>query len=109
MASSFKNFVYPSIGTSNTVVYNPTTSGIQSTVIGMTISNRGAVPITVSAMLTSGANTAYIVKDAVVPVGGALVPVGGDQKIVVEQNDSISVSSNTATSADCILSVLEIS
>ena len=109
MASSFKNYVYPSVGVSNTTIYNPTATGIQSTIIGMTISNRSAVPITVSAMLTSGANTAYIVKDAVVPVGGALVPVGGDQKIVVEQNDSIIVAANTAASADCILSVLEIS
>lgn len=108
MASSFKNYVYPSVGTSNTTIYNPTTSGIQSTIIGLTVSNRAAVPITVSVMLTSGANTGYVVKDAVVPVGGALVPVGGDQKIVVMENNSVVVSANTTSSADCILSVLEI-
>jgi hypothetical protein len=36
-----------------------------------------------------------------------LVPVGGDQKVVLETTDIIKVTSDTASSADVIVSVLE--
>jgi hypothetical protein len=51
----------------------------------------------------------FLVKNASVPAGGALVPVGGDQKVVVEASDVIQVQSSAATSLDVIVSVLEIS
>lgn len=50
----------------------------------------------------------FLVKDAPVPAGGALVPVGGDQKIVLQATDVIKVQSDTANSADTTLSILEI-
>ena len=40
-------------------------------------------------------------------MGGALVPIGGDQKVVLETGDIIKITSNTASSADAIVSVLE--
>ena len=43
-----------------------------------------------------------------IPVGGSLIVVGGDQKIVLMTGDKISVLSNTASSADVIMSFLEI-
>ena len=54
-----------------------------------------------------GANDTNIVKNAPVASGGALTPIGGDQKIVLEVGDSIKVSSNTASSIDAVMSVLE--
>jgi len=36
------------------------------------------------------------------------VVVGGDQKVVLETNDSIKVKSDTATSVDAVMSILEI-
>lgn len=108
MANSFKNYLAVGVGTSANAVYSPTTSGIQSTVIGMTIANITVAPIYVNVFLNSGSANAYLVKSALVPTGGALVPIGGDQKLVVEQNDVLYVSSDTANSADIILSVLEI-
>ena len=41
-------------------------------------------------------------------VGGPAVLVGGEQKIVLEALDSISVVSSAATSADVIVSALEL-
>jgi hypothetical protein len=37
------------------------------------------------------------------------VPIGGDQKVVLEAADILKVASDTASSADVLLSVLEIS
>jgi hypothetical protein len=108
MASTFKNYTARAVGTSASNIYNPTTTNIQSTVIGMTIANIVTTPIYVSVILSDSFANTYLVKSAIVPVGGALVPVGGDQKLVLEQNDSIYVVSDTASSADVILSALEI-
>lgn len=108
MASTFKNYTARAVGTSANNIYNPTTTNIQSTVIGMTIANIVTTPIYVSVFLSDSISNTYLVKSAIVPVGGALVPIGGDQKLVLEQNDSIYVVSDTASSADVILSALEI-
>lgn len=115
MASTFTKYWKQSVGTANTTVYNPTTSGIQTTIIGMTICNKTTSSIEVSATLSvgntaqnAGANSVYIVKSAVVPVGSTLVPIGGDQKLVMNQGDYLEVSSNAASSADVLLSVLEV-
>lgn len=115
MASTFKRFFKQAVGVSNNTVYNPTTAGIQSTIIGFSVSNRAANTITVSATLSAnansasaGANSVYLAKDVTIPVGTTIVLVGGDQKVVVSANDFLEVSSNTAGSADVLLSVLEI-
>ena len=58
---------------------------------------------------TSGAEeSVFLVKAAPIPVGGALVVVGGDQKVVMEPGDAIKVTSDTAASADVVLSHLDI-
>ena len=50
----------------------------------------------------------YIVKNAPIPVGGSLVVVGGDQKLVLEPGDTVKVTSSQASSADVVLSHLDI-
>lgn len=109
MANTFKNSISGSIGTTNTIVYQ-TPAATSTTVIGMSVANVNTNNITVSATLTSaGQNkTAYIVKNATVPVGGSVVFVGGEQKIAMSAGDYISVQSSLATSVDVIVSVLEI-
>jgi hypothetical protein len=75
----------------------------------MTVANTTTGTVTASVTLTSGGTTVFLVKNASVPAGGSLVPVGGDQKVVVEAGDVIQVQSSAATSLDVIVSVLEIS
>lgn len=105
MANTFKSYAYANIGTSAQLM---TTSAGQVTVIGLSLANVSGSSITVDAYIVKGGTTAYIIKGAPVPAGGALVAVGGDQKIVLESGNTLYVKSNTATSLDAILSVLEI-
>ena len=109
MANAFKNKTQRQIGTSLTAIESYTVGGsTETTVIGLTISNTTTSVIEVDATLNDGSNDFYIVKNAPVPAGGALVAVGGDQKVVLMPGDSIKVKSDTATSADVIMSILEI-
>jgi len=107
MANSFKNYILQNAGTSAQNVY-AVGAGTQSTVIGMTIANTTDSPITANVTLTHSGTTIFMLKQATIAPGGALVPVGGDQKLVMEATDYLRVQTSSASSADVILSVLEI-
>jgi len=87
--------------TTETVVYTGPAS-TQVTVIGLTVANTSGNATLVSVKK----NTAYLVKDAPVPSGGSIVVVGGDQKLVVQPTNTVSVSADNTV--DVVLSVLEI-
>lgn len=106
MANTFKNYPSAAVGTSAATIVTASTA---TTVIGLTVANIVTSPINVSVYTTIGGSDYYVVKDAVVPTGGALVPIGGDQKLVLETGDALKVVSDTASSADVIASVLELS
>lgn len=107
MAETFKNYSSSAVGTTETTIYT-VPSSTSTIVVGMSIANVLAntqINVDVKAVLNTA--NAFIVKNATIGVGGALVPVGGDQKLVLEAGDSIKVTSTIADSADVILSVLE--
>ena len=106
MANTFKNYASKNVGTSAVTVVTAATS---TTVIGLSVACLVPTAITADAYVTSGGTDYYIVKGATVLPGGALVVVGGDQKLVLETGDTLKVVTNTATSADVFCSVLEIS
>lgn len=109
MANSFKRKLQRSIGTSLTAVGSYTVgASTEVTVIGLDLSNTTASQILVDVTLNDGTNDTYIIKQAPIPSGGSLVVVGGDQKVVLETNDSIKVKSDTASSVDAVMSILEI-
>lgn len=109
MANTFTRKVSRNIGTALTSVGAYTVgASTEVTVIGLTVSNTSASTVNIDVTLNDGANDTYIVKDAPVPVGGALVPIGGNQKIVLITGDSIKVNSSAASSVDAVLSILEI-
>lgn len=109
MANSFKRKLSRSIGTSLTAVGSYTVAAsTEVTVIGLVVSNTTASQVLVDATLNDGSNDTYLIKQAPVPSGGAIVIVGGDQKVVLETNDSIKVKSDTASSVDVVMSILEI-
>lgn len=101
MANSFKSYQSTNVTTEATVLTGPAST--ETTVIGLSVANVGAGLATVNVKL----NSAHIVKAAPVPVGGSLVVIGGDQKVVVEATDTIKVSSDVAV--DVCTSTLEIS
>jgi hypothetical protein len=109
MANVFKNSITGSIGTAGTIVYQ-VPAQTTSTIIGVNVANTNAQNISVNVMVrdTSANKVAYLVKDALVTQGGSAVLVGGDQKLVLEAGDFLSVTSSLATSADVIVSILEL-
>jgi hypothetical protein len=109
MANTFKNAAISATGTTLTDAYTAG-SGVTATVIGLTcanVSSTDPVEVTIKFFDASANNTFHIVKNAQVYLGGALVAVGGDQKLVLETGDKIKVVSNTAASIDTIVSVME--
>ena len=110
MANAFKNKTHRQIGTTPTKIEAYDCPGsTETTIIGLTIANTSVSAIEIDATLNDGTNDFYIVKAAPVPVGASLVVIGGDQKVVLMPGDSVKVRSDTATSADAIMSILEIS
>lgn len=107
MASTFKNYFTQNIGTTNTAIYT-SPSGANSTVIGISICNITGQTIAGSIFVASGGANTFMVKGATLTIGSAMVPVGGDQKLVLEGGDVIYVYSNTANAIDTIVSVLEL-
>ena len=113
MANSFKSETDKEIGTSTATVFT-CASSTETTIIGLSVANRVSSQILIDVELdassrTSGAeDKVFLVKDAPIPVGGSLVVVGGDQKLVMEPGDTIKVTSDTATSADVVVSHLDI-
>jgi hypothetical protein len=113
MANAFLSETQTAVGTSPVTVLT-CGAATETTIIGLSVSNIVTSQITVDVQLdasgrTSGAEASvYLVKDAPVPVGASLVVVGGDQKVVMEPGDVVKVTSDTASSADVVLSHLDI-
>ena len=100
MANTFKNYTGASIGTSPSTVYTVPAS-TTAVIIGLNLANRTGSSVTVDVQLGS----TYIVKAAPVPTGSALSVLDG--KIIAETTETIVVTSDTASSIDAIVSVLE--
>lgn len=107
MANTFTRYVSKNVGTTPVVLVTAA-SATQTTVIGLTASNTTTSPITVDVYVTASATNYYLVKGATVPVGGSLALFGSDGKLVLNTGDAFTVVASAATSADIILSVLQI-
>jgi len=114
MANLFLSETDTGIGTTPATVFT-CPAATEVTIIGLSVANIETSQIAVDVQLdasgrTSGAeDSVYLVKGAPVPVGGSLVVIGGDQKVVLEPGDAIVVTSDTAASADVVVSHLDIS
>ena len=100
MANTFKNYHTASIGTSASTVYTVPGS-TTAVIIGLNLANRTGSQILVDVHLSS----TFVVKDAPIPGGSALSVLDG--KMIAEAAETIVVTSNTASSVDAIVSVLE--
>jgi hypothetical protein len=107
MASVFTSYVAKDIGTSASTLVTVAAS-TQTTVVGLSVANTSAADITIDVYITRSAINYYVVKGATVPVGSTFILSGGDQKIILIAADALKIISSAATSADGILSVLEL-
>ena len=109
MANTFKNSISGSIGTTETTVY--TATGVTATVIGVSVANRIQSNINVDVRMYDNSTSKNIVlcSGSLIPPGSNIVLVGGEKKVVLEASDYLTFRSNTAGSADIVVSVLEIS
>ena len=107
MANTFLNEQVQDVTTSWSSIGSAVVSQ-QRAIIGLTVANTVSTVISVEVVILNGSTRTYLVKDAPIPTGGALVVVGGDQKVVLDTGDVIQVKSNTATSADVVMSMLDI-
>lgn len=110
MANVFKNSITGSIGTTGVTVYSAPAL-TSTTVIGVNVANINSQNISVSVMMRDNSlnKTVFVVKDSLIMPGSSNVLVGGEQKLVLEAGDFLSVTSSLSNSADVIVSVLEIS
>lgn len=107
MANNFTSYANKDVGTTPVSILTVGAS-TQTTLIGLSCANTSVAPVTVDAYVTRSAVDYYLIKGATVPVGGTLVIVGGDQKVVGVPADIVKVVSSAAASVDVFASVLNI-
>lgn len=108
MASNFNRYTAKNVGTAS-VALKTVPANQKVTLIGLSIANTTNAVIKASAMINDGTSDIVLVKEADVAIGGTLIVVGGDQKVVMIPGDSLKVYTNTANAADAYASALELS
>ena len=107
MANNFTSYANKSVGTSAATIVT-VGAATQTTIIGLSCANISVSPVTADVYFTRSAVDYYLIKGATVPVGGSLVVVGGDQKVVLTASDVLKVVSSATSSLDVVTSVLNI-
>lgn len=108
MANRFNNSPFANIGTTLQEVYT-TGPDKKATVIGINLANLLNETIYADIVLTlEDGSEIFVVKNVVIPKGNSLAAIGGDQKLVMVENNSIKVKSSQPDSIDAVVSVLEI-
>ena len=118
MANTFKvvsHDVMPaSSGTPEDLYTTP--SSTTTIVLGMVLANVHTSQVTVSVKLvsdTSGGGraatntTTFLLKDAPIPVGGALELIDGGSKIILQTGDKLRAKSSVTNSLDVVVSAVD--
>ena len=109
MANTFTRKTSQNVGASPSIIGGYTVPSSTTTiVIGLVCTNTTGSAITANVFLANATANTYIVANAPISSGASLIPIGGDQKIVMITGDKIYVQSSAATSIDAILSIMEI-
>ena len=120
MANTFKTVTFAAepASSGNPYVMYTAGSGVTAVVLGLTLANIHTAQVTATVRLVSdtgsrgGSNnvtngTSIIVKDAPIPVGGALELLAGN-KVVLEATDQITIDCSVADKVSGTLSIMEI-
>ena len=124
MAQAFKRYTNRHVGTSQSVAIGTscirigpnngaafgssyiTASTKAAIIVGLTLCNvtSGAIKASVKLSDDNASNACWIALNVPIPAGDAIELIQG--KLVLEQDDSVYVASDTATSLDVVMSVL---
>jgi hypothetical protein len=108
MANNFKLKTKAGVGVSTENVY-VTPSATTTTIIGITLCNTSGSGINVGVGITrASADDIKILKNVPIPQGSSLEFMQGN-KVVLEATDTLTVDSDTNSSLDVALTILEIS
>lgn len=107
MANTFKSNLAANIVTTGNTVYT-CPSATQTTLIGLTLSNKSSGTVTANVYVTRSAVDYSIISNAPILAGSSLVPIGGDQKVVLQAADSVKITVSANASVDTVVSLLEI-
>lgn len=108
MANTFKSYTKSSIGTVTQDVYTVPAS-TTTVVIGMVLSNRTGDQVTCDVLLNKSnvaSDDVYLIRNLLIPNGSSFEYISGS-KLIMEAGDIIQVISNTLSSVDVTVSVLE--
>ena len=110
MANDFKLKTKANVGVTTENVYVvPSTPNTTTTVIGITLCNTSGSGINVGVGITrAGSDDIKILKNVPIPQGSSLEFMQGN-KVVLEETDTLTVNSDTNSSVDVALTILEIS
>ena len=104
MAQDFERNIARNVGTSASTLR---TANSDDALVGINVANTTTSQINVDVFINDGSNDYYIVKSAPIPAGSALQLLDGGAKIVMQSSDVLKVQSDTASSADVWVSVVD--
>ena len=104
MAQDFERNIARNVGTGAVTLR---TANSDDALIGINIANVTTTQILMDVFINDGSNDYYIVKDAPIPAGSALQVLDGGAKVVMQASDVLKVQSDTASSADVWVSVVD--
>ena len=107
MAQDFKRYIERNIGTSAVDIPDGSNFDSNDTIIGINLANITTNTINVDVYIQNSSNNYYLVKNAPIPSGSALQVMDGGAKVVVQSGDRLYIKSDTATSLDAWLSVVD--
>ena len=109
MANTFKLKTKANVGVTTVGIYTAPSS-TTTVVIGITLANTSGSGVNVGVAVSRTSTTqddVHLLKNAPIPQGSSLEFMAGN-KIVLETNDQINVDSDTASSVDAALTIMEI-
>ena len=104
MAQNFRRYTNNNVGTSAVTAF---TANSYDTVIGISVSNILSTTVNVDVYINDGTNDIYLVKSAPIPSGSALQVLDGGAKFVMQSGDALKIVSDTASSLDVWVSVVD--
>jgi hypothetical protein len=104
MAQDFERNIARNVGTGAVTMR---TANSDDALIGINIANVTTSQILMDVFINDGSNDYYIIKDAPIPVGSTLQVLDGGAKVVMQASDVLKVQSDTASSADVWVSVVD--